>query len=104
MSNVHFSIHNDDSDAKLTGRVEVTRQKISIFFDGFTTAGPDDTQRPPVVINRNSLGNPELSVWAIINEENPTHKVALGGAAESYRCKPKPSMEIPAGSLDEWCR
>lgn len=104
MTTQHFSINNEDIDHKMAGRIEVTGQRISIFFDGLSTAGPEDQQRPPVVIECNQLGNPVLSIWAMIVNDKPTHQVALGGARESYRCKPTPSVEIPKESLDEWHR
>lgn len=104
MNAIHFTLRNDDSDDKLVGRIEVDRQQITIFFDGYNTAGPEDEQRPPIVIQRNELGNPELSVWAMIVNEDPTHKVALGGASENYRYKPAPSIKIMDESLDVWQR
>lgn len=104
MNAIHFTLQNEDSDDKLSGRIEVDRQQIAIFFGGYNTAGPEDEQRPPIVIQRNDLGNPELSIWAMIVNEGPTHKVALGGASEDRRYKPAPNIKIMGESLDVWQR
>ena len=81
-----FELHDSWTDDKTVtkGRVEANGGSIHIFLDGYGDCGTEPGHGCPIVLERYD-GKCSIIIWADINSEDPTHKIDLSGALETFR-------------------
>lgn len=72
-----------DDDLRAEFKIEIHEEGILIGMQGYGVSGAEFGF--PVLVSLSNAGTPKVSVWADILDEEPTHEIYLGGAAEAIK-------------------